>query len=193
MRKKIIVDKKFQYKSVFFIMGIYLLILTVIIVALGIYLNNNNSKLVGATNKLDHSIIGLNSNIDMINNLDSIKNKNEFRKASKVISKNVNFNKKLIKTKLTVIYKIIEHNKILMLSIIIFVVIQNIILFFWFLKRTHYISGPVFVMNRHINDLLDGKDPEARPLRDKDEFSELYSSLIKLSVKHVELINKSKK
>ena len=110
MRKIIIVDKKFQYKSVFFIMGVYLILLTVILVALGVFLSVNNSRLVDSTNKLEHSVLGLNSSIDMINNLDSIKNKNGFKKASKVISKNVNFNIKLIKKKIAVIYKMINSN-----------------------------------------------------------------------------------
>jgi len=42
---------------------------------------------------------------------------------------------------------------------------------------THRIAGPIFVMNRHLSVLAQGRIPSMRPLRKNDELKELYESL----------------
>ena len=42
---------------------------------------------------------------------------------------------------------------------------------------THRIAGPIFVMNRHLGVLAQGRIPSMRPLRKNDEMKGLYDSL----------------
>ncbi len=43
---------------------------------------------------------------------------------------------------------------------------------------THRVAGPLFVMNRYLKLLGEGKIPTTRPLRKKDELQEFYSNLL---------------
>lgn len=53
---------------------------------------------------------------------------------------------------------------------------------FWYLIRlTHRIAGPVFVMQRHLQGLIDGTAPPLRDLRENDEFKELHATVLELS------------
>ena len=47
----------------------------------------------------------------------------------------------------------------------------------WALIATHRIYGPIFVMERLLNKLADGKIPEYRSLRTKDEFKGVHGAL----------------
>lgn len=46
----------------------------------------------------------------------------------------------------------------------------------WSLIVSHRLFGPVTFMQRLMNDIADGRFPEQRPLRKKDEFKDLYSA-----------------
>ena len=46
----------------------------------------------------------------------------------------------------------------------------------WTLLFTHRISGPLKVMRNHLADLANGRFPHIRPLRQKDEFKDLYGA-----------------
>lgn len=46
----------------------------------------------------------------------------------------------------------------------------------WCVFVTHRICGPLFVLDRHLNKLADGRFPEMRELRRKDEFKDLYAT-----------------
>jgi nitrogen fixation/metabolism regulation signal transduction histidine kinase len=41
---------------------------------------------------------------------------------------------------------------------------------------THRVVGPIFVLQRHLQSILDGKYPHTRPLRDGDEFGEAFTT-----------------
>ena len=46
----------------------------------------------------------------------------------------------------------------------------------WCVFVTHRICGPLFVLDRHLSELADGRIPKLRALRRKDEFKELYKT-----------------
>lgn len=53
---------------------------------------------------------------------------------------------------------------------------------FWYLIRlSHRIAGPVYVIQRHIQGLIDGAAPMVRNLREDDEFKEVYDKVVELS------------
>jgi nitrogen fixation/metabolism regulation signal transduction histidine kinase len=63
---------------------------------------------------------------------------------------------------------------------LLFLVLEVIILGVLGLLITHRVAGPAFVVRRHLASLLEGKFPTMRPLRDGDEFVELFTTLRQL-------------
>jgi hypothetical protein len=45
---------------------------------------------------------------------------------------------------------------------------------------THRVAGPIFVITRHFNTMIDGKHPFLRPLRQGDEFAPMFAAFQKL-------------
>lgn len=45
---------------------------------------------------------------------------------------------------------------------------------------THRVCGPIFVITRHFNTMIDGKHPFLRPLRQGDEFAPMFMAFQKL-------------
>ena len=57
-----------------------------------------------------------------------------------------------------------------------FLVLEVVILGVLGLIVTHRVCGPVFVIQRHLAAMLDGKYPPARPLRHGDEFQVAFNA-----------------
>ncbi|MDR3237763.1 MAG: hypothetical protein LBT84_04590 [Spirochaetia bacterium] len=77
--------------------------------------------------------------------------------------------------------ELISKRNFWIISIIIFLVFFFTIFLTCYLRRvTFHISGPIYVMQRQINDILEGRTPFFRELRDKDEFKDFYKSFRKL-------------
>lgn len=53
----------------------------------------------------------------------------------------------------------------------------------YMVRLTHRIAGPVQVMSRHLQEMIDGREPRFRSLREKDEFKEMYARLVELGGK----------
>jgi hypothetical protein len=57
-----------------------------------------------------------------------------------------------------------------------FSIVTMIALGVWNIVITHRMCGPLFVIQRYLDELAGGRIPTLRPLRRKDEFKELYAS-----------------
>lgn len=180
MRKMIIVDKKFQFKTTFTIVGIILILLGLVIIFIGIHTSSNNQILAGTTDKLEDNIVDQGHIIDALYGYSELTEKNDRRIAGKVIANNLRENISLMKSNISRINNIIKNNGLILLILIIFIAVQSIIVFLIFIKKTHSISGPIYVMTKYIRDLLDGGESQIRPLRRRDEFKELFELLKEL-------------
>jgi nitrogen fixation/metabolism regulation signal transduction histidine kinase len=121
-------------------------------------------------------------NNEKINNINEIENNifqlmqdsvvtpiagNEFVNISELLVKNHERNLKNIKS-------LTDYNRILLITLLICVVLQGILLFVLIVRLTHRISGPILVMSNYMKEIIEGKMPNPRPLRDKDELKEFY-------------------
>jgi nitrogen fixation/metabolism regulation signal transduction histidine kinase len=70
--------------------------------------------------------------------------------------------------------RIIKYNKTLLIALLAFIAVQGVILYMLIIKMTHRISGPLYVMSMYMRDIINGKIPNPRPLRKKDELKEFY-------------------
>ncbi len=57
------------------------------------------------------------------------------------------------------------------------------IYFFYVIYLTSRISGPIQVISGHIQDMIEGREPQFRGLRKRDEFKDLYNKVVELGEK----------
>jgi len=160
-RKQIIIDKKFQFKHTFSIIAVTTVISAVIITIIASSLVINNVKIENIYVIEDNIVHFLTSRHQGINDP-------AFQNAIKDIAVNHSDNMKTL-------YKIIKFNKILLVSLLVFIIAQAVILYLLIIKKTHRISGPLFVMSNYMKEIISGSYPDMRPLRKNDELKDFYT------------------
>ncbi|HOO73124.1 MAG TPA: hypothetical protein PK926_15310 [Spirochaetota bacterium] len=159
-RKQIIIDKKFQFKHTFSIIGMVTIISAIIIAVIATNLVFNNLKIENIYEIEDNIVHFLTSRPHGIEDP-------SFKNAIKDIAVNHSENMKTLN-------KIIKYNKALLITLLVFIVAQGVILYMMIIKMTHRISGPLYVMTNYMREIVNGKYPNIRPLRKKDELKEFY-------------------
>jgi len=180
-RKKYVIDKNFQYRVTFKILALILFLVGIITVGIGIHATNNNYTLKKTVSKLQDTITDQNHIIQAMKEYPEFAKLKERRIASQIISSNLDENIDLMHANVGYIQGIIRMNNLIIIFILIFVIVQSVILYVYLIRKTNTISGPVFVMNRHIQKILSGENSEIRSLRKNDEFKELFDSLSELT------------
>jgi len=89
--------------------------------------------------------------------------------------------RKTVTSHITMLERLIDWYGAVLLGIIGLAVLALAAYCFYMIRLTHRMSGPIYVMTRHVQDMIDGKETEFRGLRDKDEFRELYKKLEELN------------
>ena len=79
------------------------------------------------------------------------------------------------------IKKIINRNKGIITILIVSSIIQVLLFFYLMLRRSHRISGPIYLMNRYFDEIIEGNYPDIRPLRENDDFQELFDKFRKVA------------
>ena len=70
--------------------------------------------------------------------------------------------------------EIARNNSILLYAVLIYLIVQGIVLSFIMIRRTHRISGPIYLLSVYTRDIIEGRYPQMRPLRRLDEFTDYY-------------------
>lgn len=161
-RKQIVIDRQFQFKTTFTIIGIVTLLAVVIISAIAASAVYNNRK-IEQINAMEDNIV----QYLQIKTL-SAKDADIDKKAMKEIAINHSNNM----NEMTVM---IKRNKVLLLVLIGIMVLQGVILYLLLIRKTHRIAGPVYVMSNYMKEIIGGKIPTVRKIRKDDEMQEFYS------------------
>lgn len=179
-RKQKIIDKKFQLHTTYSVMGIFFSLIFVIIVMVGFNFYNDNKKIERIIkeqkNIMNEQSGIINSTLQILN----IKGGDYYKLNTKIIEKN-NRNSEIINNNMKVLEELIQRNNLIFLIVIAFLISVGFILYPVLIRKTHKISGPIHIMSMYIKDIINGKYPELRPLRKKDElkdFYELFSQLV---------------
>lgn len=160
-RKQYIIDRKFQLRAAFSVIGVTAAISLIIIAAIASSIVYNNEK-INNIYEIENNIFQL-----MQDTTTNCSDNGNFGNMTQMLTKNHELN-------LYNINKITYYNRMLLVSLVICVVLQGIILFVMIIKITHRISGPIYVMSGYMKDIIDGKLPTPRNLREKDGFREFY-------------------
>jgi hypothetical protein len=160
-RKQYLIDKKFQFKTTFSIIGMVTIVSGLIITIIGSSIVYNNARI--------QNIYEIEDQIVQVLTTQNTAADGDTAAAAfmKDIARN-HFNN------METLQKIINYNKYLVIILIIIVLLQGALLYFLLILKTHRISGPIYVMSNYIKELLNGKYPNPRALRDKDELKDFY-------------------
>jgi len=74
--------------------------------------------------------------------------------------------------------KTIYQNLVLITIMIATGILLGVFLYIYLIRLTNRISGPIYVLTRHIQDILSGADPDLRELRKNDELKEFYAQFV---------------
>jgi nitrogen fixation/metabolism regulation signal transduction histidine kinase len=160
-RKTYLIDKKLQLKAAFYVIALTAVFSIIIMAAISASIVYNNEK-INNINEIENNIFQL-----MQDSVVTPIAGNEFVNISELLVKNHERNLKNIKS-------LTDYNRILLITLLICVVLQGILLFVLIVRLTHRISGPILVMSNYMKEIIEGKMPNPRPLRDKDELKEFY-------------------
>jgi len=173
-RKQYIIDRQYQLRTAFSIIGIVSVITAVIlgIITISVVYNNgilktNNTKITNIY-EIENSIFSSLSSIP-----ETVKDpaqKNALIQNFKNHDKNMETLNHIISYNTS----IITSNLVLLLVILVTVVLESIALYIILIRKTHRVSGPIYVMSNFMKDIIEGRDPKLRPLRNKDELKEFY-------------------
>ena len=166
-RKQYIVDRRFQLRTAFSIIGVVAAVSLIIIGALSAGIVYNNDKLTNIY-EIEKNIFQLMQDTSF-NSGDAADNGTMVSLLSKNHDRNL-YN----------ISKIIHFNRLLIIALVISIVVQGVVLFFMIIKITHRISGPVYVMSGYMKEIVEGRLPTPRALRDRDELKEFYSLFVEM-------------
>ena len=160
VRKQYIVDKQFQLRTTFSIIGVVSVISAIIIAVIAGTIIYNNVKI--------HNIYEIEDNIVHFLTAQPIGIEDKaLQTAMKDIANNHSAN-------METLHGIIDLNRILLVALIISIIAQSVILYILLIRKTHRISGPIYVMTMYMKEIIDGRWPNPRPLREKDELKTFY-------------------
>lgn len=200
-RKQTVVNKKYQLKKTFrFIIGVSVIII-IIITSVGVILSVNNSAIKRNNDRLMQNIDRITQIMELQQNLYINLFIRPSESAPKLDQETANqamfdynysidtlkaaaeSNNNLMKSN----GRIIKSNNLLLLISILVFIVGIAVLFYRLLIHTHRVAGPISVMSRDIQKILDGQKPDLRDLREMDDFKEFHDLLRKLARKHMEL------
>ncbi|HOT46877.1 MAG TPA: hypothetical protein PLM53_06645 [Spirochaetota bacterium] len=173
-RKQYIIDKGFQLRHTFSIIGIVSVITAVILVAITASVVYNNNKLTENNTKITNIYEIENSIFVSLSSLpEAVKDPN-LKQALIQNAKNHDRNMETLNRIIAFNTTIIRYNRILLASILAIILAESIALYIILIRKTHRISGPIYVISNFMKDIIAGKDPKLRPLRKGDELQDFY-------------------
>lgn len=178
-RKRNIIDRKFQLKTTYSFMGLFFFVIALIIIMIGINYYSDNKKIEKIIEE-QGSIMNVQSGIiDSMLQIVNSRVVDNIELAAKLREKNNN-NSALMKKNMDSLRELTQRNSIIFIIVIIFFILTGVILYPVLIRKTHKISGPIYLISEYIKEIMGGKFPELRPLRKKDELKEFYELFSRL-------------
>lgn len=180
-RKKILIDKKFQLKTIFSVIGIVYFAASVVIAAIGINAIINNRKLDEIIKSREKIITTQKDVLDSLAVFSKEKNWDNLILARGRITEDIKTNSEIINETTAEVKEIYDNTSLLLYGIIFIIVLKGIFLYFMLLRKSHRIVGPIHHISEYIRDITEKKYPKIRPLRKNDEFQEFHELVVKMA------------
>ena len=194
--RHIIVNGRFQYHIAATFAGLSALIMAVIIIILSSVLISNNSRL-DEISRNQLVLSGTQTEIfKTLIVLSESKNIKNMRISADMLKHDNDETKRLLDQNNEKVRAITTRNKSIIVMLIVSAAIQSAIIFYIMLRRSNRISGPLFLLNRYINEIKNGTFPDIRKLRSHDDFQDVFENFRELAdllkEKNAGKVNKSK-
>ena len=177
-RRKNIIDKKFQLRITFRIIGIIIIAFILVIAITGIISTDNNRQISATITDLNRSMAKDKKTIEVLIASAGLKSDTALdRDHDRIIEEHLE-SMALMHTNVQQLNKILNQNRILLSVMIITGVLLGLGLFVYLIRLTNRMSGPLYVLTQHMNDIMNGKKPNLRALRKNDEFQDFYRQFI---------------
>ncbi len=173
-KRQKLIDKKFQLKITFRIIGITSIGFLILIAFLGVHATKTINDLNKTIKTEDDMVKGFIKYNDYTKKIITKLQPDEWREIDiKKMTKDHESAMDAIRNQMFSL-------KIFISLLIGIVLLQAIFLYFYLVDMTHKISGPLFVISQQIDLMLKGKKPNLRALRKNDELKEFYDNFTKL-------------
>jgi cell division protein FtsI/penicillin-binding protein 2 len=174
--RKLIVHSRFQFKKAF-IIGVAILILSGVGSLAIYYVSYQNNirltQIIGEQNKYDEVQIELYRSLIYVSTTKST----TFKISVDKVESDMKANSDRIKSTIAEIDTVKRVNSRLILAAVVFSAVQLLVVFYLILRHTSGVSGQMFLLNRYLDEILAGKKPAIRTLRDGDDFHEVFEKL----------------
>ena len=183
-----IINKKYQLRMLFKLLGLVLTAFIVLVGSVTIVATMNYKEMKQSLVKMNGSVADMKGVIETENNivmafieysksqggndvsLINDKVKKDHDSSMILITKSIRYVENYLHQMNEAAKKSIQLLTIVFGIILVFI----IMLIYSILKISHRVAGPMYVMSKHMDDLLEGKDVSFRDLRKGDEFQEFY-------------------
>jgi hypothetical protein len=172
-RKQYIIDRKYQLRTTFQIIGIVTVVTAFILGSITASVVYNNARLNDNNAKIENIYMIENSIFTMLSSVYTTADP-ALKKATQESSNKHDQNMATLEKMIAYNNTIITYNKFLLLAILIVVVFECIFLYIMLIRQTHRVSGPIYVISSFMRDIIEGREPVLRPLRNKDELKDFY-------------------
>jgi hypothetical protein len=177
-RRRTIIDRNFQLKTTFRIIGIIIIAFILIIAVTGIISTDNNRRISATIADLNRSIEKDKKTIDvLIASAGLRRDTMADRDQDRIIEDHLE-TIALMHTNIDQLKNILNLNRVLFTVMIITGVLLGLGLFLYLIRLTNRMSGPLYVLTQHMTDIMSGRKPNLRELRKNDEFQEFYQQFI---------------
>ena len=182
-RKKLLIDKKFQLRTVFSVTIVAMIFFSVTIAAIAFFSLGNKFKIAGEIQKLE---IAVETEDDIVSAFMIYAGKIRANPIKMSLDRANQDHMKSITDIQNHVSMLKGQTDIFFYLILItagLAVVVSVAYYLYVMRITHRIAGPIRVITGHIQEMIEGRDPAFRGLREKDEFKDLYAKLVELGGK----------
>lgn len=179
MRKKKIINKKFQLGMTMKLVGFSMMsFLILIIMVIGLFRTFGTSDVPEQAGSIEKAIATQDAIIkSFIEYSNRAKNTNITVVADSINADHAK-SMEAVKKNFEMLKSTAQRDKYIMMAAIAVMFVHLIILCFYLINRTNKIYGPIYVMSQYLDDIKNNKKASVRKLRDGDEFTEFYEKFI---------------
>lgn len=183
MKRKRLIDKKLQLKTSFAVIRFYFVAFFIVLALLVIHTALTDKKITGTVADLRGAVETEKNIVNAFIKYSDMTSNTDLQLKSQKISEDHNRSVQIIEKHISVLTGLIKSGFIVIIIITCFMVIMGLILFYYLIRLTHTISGPIYVMTQQIQAIMDGKAPSERPLRQADQLKDFYEQFIEMAKK----------
>jgi nitrogen fixation/metabolism regulation signal transduction histidine kinase len=183
MKRKRLIDKKLQLKTSFAVIRFYFISFFIVLALLAVHTALTDKKITGTVKDLKGAVSTEQNIVNAFIKYADMTSNSDLQLKSQKISEDHNESVQIIEDHISVLTGLIKSGFIVIIIITSFMVIMGLILFYYLIRLTHTISGPIYVMTQQIQDIIEGKEPAERPLRQNDQLKDFYEQFISMAKK----------